>query len=209
MSDFSKRYVGPAALLLAATTIWPVVAVAEVVVVPVPSPYSYDSATLRQLNLRGTKGRYIGFIGHSVIDWPAEPARFDAGNPGTTRCNSNTCWREGYIAPTLLGCIKCTAARRSRRKEHRRPAGSESGSRRKAHATFPLSAEQPAETEHLDRQPVFSRFRALQSARPGRRIAHNVLQHSDAVSGAPGNNLVLERLLAVPGAGFEPATSCL
>jgi hypothetical protein len=89
----SKRHFGAAALLLAATSIWPASAVAEVVVVPVPSQYSYDSATLRQLNLRGTSGRYIGFIGHSVIDWPAEPARLDAGNPGTIRCNSNNCWR--------------------------------------------------------------------------------------------------------------------
>lgn len=99
----SKRHFGAAALLLATTSIWPATAVAEVVVVPVPSPYSYDSATLRQLNLRGTSGRYIGFIGHSVIDWPAEPARLDAGNPGTIRCNSNNCWREGYIAPSLRG----------------------------------------------------------------------------------------------------------
>lgn len=103
MSTSSKHHFGPTALLLATTTLWPAASVAEVVVVPLPSPYSYDSATLRQLNLSGTTGRYIGFIGHSVIDWPAEPARLDAGNPGTIRCNSNNCWRDGYIAPTLRG----------------------------------------------------------------------------------------------------------
>jgi hypothetical protein len=71
MSVSAGRHVRPSALLLAALSIWPAAAQAEVVVVPVPSPYSYDSATLRQLNLRGTSGRYIGFIGHSVIEWPA------------------------------------------------------------------------------------------------------------------------------------------
>jgi hypothetical protein len=101
MSASSRRHFGPAALLLAATTIWPGAAMAEVVVVP--SPYSYDSATLRQLDLGGTRGRYIGFLGHSVINWPAEAARLDAGNPGMIRCNNNNCWREGYIAPSLRG----------------------------------------------------------------------------------------------------------
>jgi hypothetical protein len=89
--------------MLACITSWPLVAVAEVVVVPIPSPYSYDSGTLRQLNLRGTSGCYIGFTGHSVIEWPAEPARLDAGNPGTIRCNSGNCWREGYVGPALRG----------------------------------------------------------------------------------------------------------
>jgi hypothetical protein len=103
MAPSRKRQFGRVALLVAAISIWPTAAVAEVVVVQVPSPYSYDTATLRQLNLRGNRGRYIGFIGHSVINWPAEPARLDAGNPGTIRCNSNTCWREGYIAPSLRG----------------------------------------------------------------------------------------------------------
>ena len=36
---------------------WPAAALADVVVVPVPSPYSYDTASLRQLNLRGSCGR--------------------------------------------------------------------------------------------------------------------------------------------------------
>ena len=111
MSVSAGRHVRSLALLLAATSIWPAAALAEVVVVPVPSPYSYDSATLRQLNLRGTSGRYIGFIGHSVIEWPAEPAQLDAGNPGTIRCNSNTCWREGYIPPSLRGGTPAGALR--------------------------------------------------------------------------------------------------
>jgi hypothetical protein len=98
----SQRCFRTIPLLLAAIS-WPAAAVADVVVVPVPSPYSYDSATLRQRNLRGSWGRYIGFIGHSVIEWPAVPAQLNAGNPGTIRCNGNTCWREGYVAPSLRG----------------------------------------------------------------------------------------------------------
>ena len=92
-----------AALLVAATASWPALIKAAEVIVPVPSPYSYDNATLRQLNLRGSWGRYIGFTGHSVIEWPAVPAQLNAGNPGTIRCNGDRCWREGYIAPTLRG----------------------------------------------------------------------------------------------------------
>ena len=54
----SQRCFRTIPLLLAAIS-WPAAAVADVVVVPVPSPYSYDSATLRQRNLRGSWGRYI------------------------------------------------------------------------------------------------------------------------------------------------------
>ena len=58
----------------------------------------------RQLNLRGSWSRYIGFTGHSVIEWPAFPAQLNAGKPGTIRCNGgDRCWSEGYIPPSLQG----------------------------------------------------------------------------------------------------------
>ena len=102
MHSSSKRPFTPLALVLAVFG-WPAAALADVVVVPVPSPYSYDTATLRQLNLRGSWGRYLGFTGHSVIEWPAVPAQLNAGNPGTIRCDGNRCWREGYVGPSLTG----------------------------------------------------------------------------------------------------------
>ena len=102
MHSSSKRPFTPLALVLAVFG-WPAAALADVVVEPVPSPYSYDTATLRQLNLRGSWGRYLGFTGHSVIEWPAVPAQLNAGNPGTIRCDGNRCWREGYVGPSLTG----------------------------------------------------------------------------------------------------------
>jgi hypothetical protein len=102
MDSSRTRRFGQLALLLTVFA-WPAAALADVVVVPVPSPYSYDTATLRQLNLRGSWGRYLGFTGHSVIEWPAVPAQLNAGNPGTIRCDGNRCWREGYVGPSLTG----------------------------------------------------------------------------------------------------------
>jgi len=91
----------PLLSLLALLAVGP--AVAETVVVPVPSPYSYESTSLRRLQLNNSSDRYLGFTGHTVIEWPATPARLDAGNPGSIRCNSNRCWQEGYVAPSLTG----------------------------------------------------------------------------------------------------------
>lgn len=76
---------------------------AETIVVPVPSPYSYDSSSMRQLALNGSTGRYIGFTGHTVIEWPAEPARLNPGSPGSVQCRNQSCWLQGYIAPSLTG----------------------------------------------------------------------------------------------------------
>ena len=73
------------------------------VVVPVPSPYSYDSGSLQQLDLKGNFGRYIGFTGHTVIEWPATPAQLNPGQPGTLQCRHGNCWLQGTIAPTLIG----------------------------------------------------------------------------------------------------------
>ena len=73
------------------------------VVVPVPSPYSYDAGSLRQLNLKGNFGRYIGFTGHTVIEWSATPAQLNPGQPGTLQCRHGSCWLQGTIAPTLIG----------------------------------------------------------------------------------------------------------
>lgn len=92
----------PLTLLLTGPPWGPVARGAEVVV-PVPSPYSYDDASLRQLQVRGAWGRYLTFTGHSVIEWPAKAAEFQAGDPGTVRCNSSRCWREGYVAPSFRG----------------------------------------------------------------------------------------------------------
>ena len=73
------------------------------VVVPVPSPYSYDAGSLQQLQLNSSVGRYIGFTGHTVIEWPATPARLSPGHPGTLQCRQGSCWLQGTIAPTLTG----------------------------------------------------------------------------------------------------------
>lgn len=73
------------------------------VVVPVPTPYSYDAGSLQQLQLNGSVGRYIGFTGHTVIEWAATPARLNPGHPGTLQCRHGTCWLQGTIAPTLIG----------------------------------------------------------------------------------------------------------
>jgi len=55
------------ALLLASPAIAMATHPQGTVEVPVPSPYSYDACSLRQLNLNNTSGRYIGFTGHTVI----------------------------------------------------------------------------------------------------------------------------------------------
>lgn len=73
------------------------------VVVPIPSHYSYDAGSLQQLNLNGSTGRYIGFSGHTVIEWPATPAHLNPGQPGTLQCGQGNCWLQGAIAPTLTG----------------------------------------------------------------------------------------------------------
>jgi len=75
---------------------------AETVVVPVPSPFSYESTSLKRLPLGGKTMRYIGFTGHTTIVLPAKPARFNAGKPGTVRCDRNSCWRDGYVEPSFV-----------------------------------------------------------------------------------------------------------
>lgn len=85
--------------MLAAATPVP----AETVVVPVPSPYSYDTTTLRRLRVNNSTDRYIGFTGHTVIEWPATAAQFNAGTPGTVRCQNDRCWTQGYIPPSFTG----------------------------------------------------------------------------------------------------------
>lgn len=77
-------------------------AYAETIVVPVPSPYSYESTSLRRLSLRGTRWRYIGFTGHTTIQLPAKPASFNAGKPGNIRCDHLGCWRDGYEEPSFV-----------------------------------------------------------------------------------------------------------
>lgn len=102
------------AMVLAGLAMTPVVARAQAssmtpmppqgtVVVPVPSPYSYDAGSLRELHLNGSSGRYLGFTGHTVIEWPATPARLNPGTPGTLQCRQGQCWLQGAIPPTLTG----------------------------------------------------------------------------------------------------------
>ena len=86
-------------------------AMAEMVAVPVPSPYSYDDASVRPIVLSGRRDRYLEFVGHTVIEWPAIPARLNQGNPGTVRCERNRCWRDGYVAPSLTGGTPAGATR--------------------------------------------------------------------------------------------------
>ena len=78
-------------------------AVAQTIVVPVPSPYSYDEGSLRLLPLNGSNNRYFGFTGHTVITWPATLARLNPGNPGTLQCRNAQCWQQGYIPPLPHG----------------------------------------------------------------------------------------------------------
>ena len=80
----------------------PIQARAETIIVPVPSPYSYESTSLKRLFLRGTRWRYIGFTGHTTIQLPEKPARFDAGKPGTITCGRTSCWRDGYEEPSFI-----------------------------------------------------------------------------------------------------------
>ena len=68
------------------------------VVVPVPSPYSYDAGSLQQLDLKGNFGRYIGFTGHTVIEWPATPAQLNPGQPGTLQCRHGNCCAQGLAS---------------------------------------------------------------------------------------------------------------
>jgi hypothetical protein len=75
-------------------------ATAETVSVPAPSDYSYESDTVRQLQVHGQWGRYLSFQGRTLLQRPAVPARFDAGNPGTLNCSQGQCVRQGYVAPS-------------------------------------------------------------------------------------------------------------
>ena len=82
-----------------------------IVVVPIPSPYSYDAGSFQQLNLKGNFGRYIGFRGHTLIEWPATPAQLNPGQPGTLQCFHCTCWLQVTIAPTMFGCTPAVSMR--------------------------------------------------------------------------------------------------
>ncbi len=84
-------------------------AMAEMVAVPVPSPYSYDDASVRPIVLSGRRDRYLEFVGHTVIEWPAIPARLNQGNPGTVRCEPHGRDARGgdpllfHLSPRLSG----------------------------------------------------------------------------------------------------------
>lgn len=81
------------------------------VLVPIPSPFSYDAGTLHRLTLNGSWSRYIGFTGHTLIEWPAAPARLNPGHPGQVQCRSGSCWLQGYIAPSLIGATPAGSMR--------------------------------------------------------------------------------------------------
>lgn len=81
------------------------------VLVPIPSPFSYDAGSLHRLTLNGSWRRYIGFTGHTLIEWPASPARLNPGHPGQVQCRSGSCWLQGYIAPSLIGATPAGSMR--------------------------------------------------------------------------------------------------
>jgi hypothetical protein len=66
---------------------------------------------VRPIVLSGRRDRYLEFVGHTVIEWPAIPARLNQGNPGTVRCERNRCWRDGYVAPSLTGGMPAGSTR--------------------------------------------------------------------------------------------------
>ena len=101
-----SRYLPLTLLVLAAAP-----GVAETIVVPVPSPYSYETTSLHQLHMNGSSGRYLGFTGRTTFEWAGTPAQLNPGNPGILQCDrerekereKERCWLRGYIAPSLYG----------------------------------------------------------------------------------------------------------
>jgi hypothetical protein len=89
-------------LLAALLVILPLPTLAETVSVPEPPRYSYESASVRQLRVRGEFGRYITFIGRTINEWSGS-----SGSPGTVNCTTTNgytnCQRTGYVAPSPGG----------------------------------------------------------------------------------------------------------
>lgn len=72
---------------------------AETVPVTPPPTYSYESNTVRQLEVRGQFGRYITFVGKTVNTYEGTSGHYNPGSPGYTSCSGGICRQIGYIAP--------------------------------------------------------------------------------------------------------------
>ncbi len=74
--------------------------------VPVPSPHSFESWSVKQLKVRDRYGRYITFVGRTPNVFGGSSGIYLPGSPGTTSCNTigsyTSCSTTGYIAPTSI-----------------------------------------------------------------------------------------------------------
>ena len=78
-----------------------------------PNPYNYNPASVMQLKIRGSYGRYLTFIGKTVNTYTGTSGYMTPGSPGSVRCTTSpgfgaysssytTCSRSGYVAPTYV-----------------------------------------------------------------------------------------------------------
>ena len=77
-----------------------------------PNPYNYNPASVMQLKIRGSYGRYITFIGKTVNEYAGTSGYSNPGSPGTVNCYTTggyggisgytTCQRTGYVAPSYV-----------------------------------------------------------------------------------------------------------
>lgn len=74
-----------------------------------PSTYNYDAGSVNALEIRGSYGRYITFIGKTVNQYDGTPGYYNPGSPGTQTCNTygtygygatTSCNTVGYVAPS-------------------------------------------------------------------------------------------------------------
>lgn len=92
--------------------------------IEVSQGFTYRISTVKQLEIRGSYGRYLTFWGRSENEYQGTSASYNAGNPGTLNCYSNNsgtgyvnnysynpsinysssgstnCVRSGYVAPS-------------------------------------------------------------------------------------------------------------
>ena len=74
------------------------------------SDYDYKPSSVRQMNVRGSYGRYISFMGTTLNEYAGTPASYNPGLPGRTVCHTvkgfnnqtktTTCQQVGYVAPS-------------------------------------------------------------------------------------------------------------
>lgn len=78
-----------------------------------PSTYNYDAGSVSALEIRGSYGRYITFIGKTVNQYDGTPGYYNPGSPGRQVCSTygstygtygygatTSCNTVGYVAPS-------------------------------------------------------------------------------------------------------------